>query len=107
MLHALLKEASLVSISDADLTIDFDPRFNWHREQVQEAKNRTGIEAELSEIVGKPMSLRIKANDSSQDGNSEESVPTSKVDMLRDAKEDESVKLVLDVFNGRIVEVKQ
>ena len=107
MLHALLKEASLVSIGDADLTIDFDPRFNWHREQVQEAKNKGEIEAELSEIMGKPMGLRIKANDSSQDGNSEESVPASKVDMLRDAKEDESVKLVLDVFNGRIVEVKQ
>jgi len=107
ILHALLKEASLVSIGDADLTIDFDPRFKWHREQVQESKNKGEIEAELSEIMGKPMSLRIKANNSSQDGDSEESVPASKVDMLRDAKEDESVKLVLDVFNGRIVEVKQ
>ncbi len=107
MLHALLKEASLVSIGDADLTIDFEPRFNWHREQVQESRNKRAIEDELSEIVGKPMELRIKVNDSSQDGNSEESVPTSTIDMLRDAKEDESVKLVLDVFNGRIVEVKQ
>ncbi len=107
MLHALLKEASLVSIGDADLTIDFEARFNWHREQVQESRNKRAIEDELSEIVGKPMELRIKVNDSSQDGNSEESVPTSTIDMLRDAKEDESVKLVLDVFNGRIVEVKQ
>ena len=107
MLNAYLKEASLVSIGDADLTIDFAPKFKWHREQVQDVRHKETIEAELSEIMGKPMGLRIKANDSPQDGNSEESLPASKVDMLRDAKEDESVKLVLDVFNGRIVEVKQ
>ena len=65
------------------------------------------IETELLELTGKPMNLKLKANDSSHNAeNSEQEVPTSQRDMQRDASQDESVKLVLDVFDGRIVEVK-
>jgi hypothetical protein len=31
----------------------------------------------------------------------------SQIEMQRDAGQDESVRLVLDVFNGRVVDVKQ
>jgi DNA polymerase-3 subunit gamma/tau len=50
-LHALLKEASPVSIGDDNLTVDFGPRFNWHREQVEEAENKKAVEGELSELI--------------------------------------------------------
>jgi len=104
-LRALLIEASPVSISDDSLTIDFDIKRNWHREQVQETENKQIIQAELSELAGKPMKLNINSPENDQD--SEESPPTSQVDMQRDAKKDENVQLVLDAFNGRVVEVKQ
>jgi DNA polymerase-3 subunit gamma/tau len=106
-LHAFLKEASPVSISDDSLAIDFGPRFNWHREQVEEAENKKATEAELSELMGKPMNLKITATDSSQSAeHSRQKTPGSQRDMRRDATQDESVRLVLDVFNGRVVEVK-
>ena len=104
-LHAFLKEASPVSISDDSLTVDFDTKFNWHREQVQETENKQIIQTELSELAGKPM--RLKINSPENDEDSEESSPTSQVDMQRDAKQDGNVKLVLEAFNGRVVEVKQ
>ena len=107
-LHAFLKEASPVSISDDSLTINFGPRFNWHREQVEEPENKEAIEAELSELMGDPMNLKISATDSSRGvEDSKQEVPMSQREMRRDAGQDESVRLVLDTFNGRIVEVKQ
>jgi hypothetical protein len=103
-LHAFLIEASPVSIDDDSLTIDFEPKFNLHREHVQETENKKRVEAELSELMGKPMKLRIKP---SQNSENSERTPASQRDMKRDAQQDESVKLILDVFNGRIVDVKQ
>jgi len=106
MIHALLKEASPVSISDKALIVDFG-NYNWHRDQMQEAGNKKIVEAELSELMGKPMVLEIKQDDSSQDAEaSKQEKPVSQMDMRLDAKEDESVKLVLETFDGRIVEVK-
>ena len=103
VLHALLKEAEPVSISNSSLVVDFGPKFNWHREQVGETENRKAIESRLSELMGRTMNLKVKAPDSSQDiGN-----PTSQRDMRRDVMQDEGVKLVLDIFEGRVVEVKQ
>ena len=104
-LHAFLMEATPMSISDHGLVIDFEPKFNLHREHVQEAENKQIIQTELSKLAEKPMKLEINSPEPDED--SEESPPTSQVDMQRDAKKDESVKLVLDTFNGRVVEVKQ
>ena len=104
-LHAFLKEASPVSISDDTLMVEFDIKYKWHREQVQETENKGIIQTELSELMGKPMALKI--NSPNNDENSEENIPASQIDIQRDAKQDDSVKLVLDVFDGRIVDVKQ
>ena len=104
-LHAFLKEASPVSISDDTLIIEFDIKYKWHREQVQETENKGIIQAELSELMGKPIALKI--NSPNNDENSAENIPASQIDIQRDAKQDDSVKLVLDVFDGRIVDVKQ
>ncbi|MFC1718718.1 AAA family ATPase [Candidatus Poribacteria bacterium] len=58
-LHAFLTEASPMSIEDSSFVIYFDPKFTLHREHVQEAKSKKVIEAELSELMGRPMSLKI------------------------------------------------
>ena len=105
MLQAFLIEATPKSISDNALVIDFDPKFSLHREHVGETENRKIIEEELSKLMEKPMRLEI--NSLENDGDSEENVSTSQIDMQREAKGDESVKLVLETFNGRVVEVKQ
>ena len=104
-LHAFLKEASPVSISDDALVVEFDAKYKWHQEQVQETENKVIIQGELLELMGKPLALKINSPDNSE--NSEGNVPVSRIDMQSDAKQDEGVKLVLDVFNGRIVDVKQ
>lgn len=108
MHHAFLKEASPISISDDCLTIDFLPKFNWHREQVQEPETRKAVETQLSELMGKPM--RFKVNDGNSPDSDEEKKqesPKSQRDRRLDAQQDESVRLVLDVFDGRVVEVKK
>ena len=105
MLQAFLIEATPKSISDNTLVIDFDPKFILHREHVEETENRKIIEEELSKLMEKPMKLEIDSPEN--DENSEENALTSQMDMQRDAKEDENVKLVLETFNGRVVEVKQ
>jgi DNA polymerase-3 subunit gamma/tau len=107
-LHAFLKEALPVSISDDRLTIDFGRTFDWHRERVAEPENRKTVEAELSELIGKPMKLEIKEPDSSQNNeDTDQNTHTSQRDMCRDAMQDENVKLVLNIFDGRVVEVKR
>ena len=105
MLEAFLREAEPISISDDVLVIDFDPKFTLHREQVQETENKKTIEEELSKLMEKP--TRLKVGSSENDETLEEDAPSSQMDMQRDAKEDESVRLVLETFNGRVVEVKQ
>jgi hypothetical protein len=74
---------------------------------VEEVENKKAIEAELSELIGKPMSLRFSSEDPSQVvGEPEQDIAMSQVDIRRDARQDENVKLVVDIFNGRVVEVK-
>jgi len=108
MHHAFLKEASPVSISDDCLTIDFLPKFNWHREQVQEPETRKAVETQLSELMGKPMRLKVNdGNSPDSDQETEQESSRSQRDMRLDAQQDESVRLVLDVFDGRVVEVKE
>jgi len=108
MHHAFLKEASPISISDDCLTIDFLPKFNWHREQVQEPETRKAVETQLSKLMGKPMRFKVKdGNSPDSDEETEQESSRSQRDMQLDAQQDESVRLVLDVFDGRVVEVKK
>ncbi|MFC1719208.1 DNA polymerase III subunit gamma/tau [Candidatus Poribacteria bacterium] len=97
-LHAFLIEATPASISDDSLVIDFDPKFNLHREHVQEAESKKIIEEELSKLMEKSMKLKVGSSENSE--NFEENDSKSQVDMQRDAKEDKSVKLVLETFNN-------
>ena len=107
-LHAVLKEASPLSVDDDCLIIDFDPKFNYHREQVAETSNKKVIEAEFSGLMGKPMNLEIRAAESSQgEGDNSQTFIASEKDLRSEAMGDEKVKLVLDAFDGRVVEVKQ
>jgi len=102
-LHAVLKEAQLVSVDDSTLTVDFDSRFAWHREQLKDSESKKQIESYISEVMGKSTKLTLRSNDDSKKAD----VPTSQREMRTDAMQDDSVKLVLDIFNGRIVDVKR
>lgn len=105
-LHAVLKEAYIVSIDDATITIDFDNKYKWHREQTSDPANLKILENALSEIMGKPMKFSIQSNNTSKSEEKDE-IPTSQRDMRLDVLQDETVKMVLDIFNGRIVDVKK
>jgi DNA polymerase-3 subunit gamma/tau len=109
MLHALLREASPVSITDSDFIIEYDhSKFSWHQEQVQETENKKEIEAELSEVMGKPMKLKIKSDESTDNPeNTKQEAHMSPTEMRQDAMQDDNVRLVTDIFNGRVVEVKE
>lgn len=104
-LYAVLREAKVLSIDNDILVIDIDPKLNWHREQVGEIENREIIQTELLEISGKQM--RFKLNSPDSDEENEADIPKSQIDMQRDARKDETVRLVLDTFDGRVVEVKE
>jgi len=106
-LHAVLKEAYLVSIDDSAITIDFDAKFRWHRDQLSDSSNLKLLESGLSEVMGKPMKLSIQSNNTSKDSESKDETPASQKEMRQDALQDETVKMVLDIFNGRIVDVKR
>jgi len=102
-LHAVLKEAQLISVDDSTLTVDFDPRFAWHREQLKDSESKKQIESYISEVMGKSIKVVLRSNDDSN----KVDIPTSQREMRTDAMLDDSVKLVLDIFNGRIVDVKR
>ena len=64
-LHAILIQAQLVSIDDSKvtiLTLDFDPKFTWHREQLQDAENKRLIESYISEVNGKSIKIVLRSN---------------------------------------------
>jgi DNA polymerase-3 subunit gamma/tau len=102
-LHAVLKEAQLISVDDSTLTVDFDPRFAWHREQLKDSESKKQIESYISEVMGKSIKVVLRSNDESN----KVDIPMSQREMRTDAMLDDSVKLVLDIFNGRIVDVKR
>jgi DNA polymerase-3 subunit gamma/tau len=102
-LHAVLKEAQLISVDDSTLTVDFDPKFAWHREQLKDSESKKQIESYISEVMGKSIKVVLRSNDSSN----KVDMPTSQREMRTDAMLDDSVKLVLDIFNGRIIDVKR
>ena len=106
-LHAFLREAKPLEITENTMVIDFDPKFKWHKEQVMEPENKSAVEAELELILGKPIRLNIPEPESSAESkNSVDKKPATPLEIKQEIKEDESVKLVLDIFDGRIVDVK-
>jgi DNA polymerase III subunit gamma/tau len=105
-LLAFLREASLVSFDDSTIVIDFDAKFSFHREQINEQENKKQIEASLSDSMGKPIKLVLQSNNTANK-DPKNDVPTSQREMRTDAMLDDSVKLVLDIFNGRIIDVKR
>lgn len=104
-LHAILKEANIVSIDDSTLTLYFASEL--HREVLEDSDHRKQIESGLSEVMGKTMRLNVLSQEEVSKNNPIEDVPTNQRDMRQDAMQDETVKLVISVFNGRIVEVRK
>lgn len=104
-LHAVLKEAYIVSIDDSTITIDFDIKYKWHRDQASDPENLKKLENALSEIMGKPMRFLIQSNTNPRDETKE--IPMTQKDMRLDALQDETVKMVLEIFNGKIIDVKK
>ncbi|MEK7396170.1 MAG: DNA polymerase III subunit gamma/tau [Candidatus Poribacteria bacterium] len=105
-LHAVLKEAYVISIDDSAITLDFDAKFKWHREQLTDPSNLKLLETNLLEAMGKPMKFLIQSNNTSK-ANEDKETPASQREMRQDALQDETVKKVLEIFNGRIVDVKR
>jgi len=93
-LHAILRESQLVSIDDSKvtiLTLDFDPKFTWHREQLQDAKNKKQIESCISEVMGKSIKIVLRSN----------------IDIDRDTGiEERVIKHLTDSFNESISDLK-
>jgi hypothetical protein len=58
VLHAVLKEAQLISVDDSTLTVDFDPKFAWHNEQLKDSENKKQIESLISEVMGKSVTIQ-------------------------------------------------
>jgi DNA polymerase-3 subunit gamma/tau len=107
-LNAILKEAYPISIDDSTITIDFDPKFKWHREQLEDSENRKQIESTIYDIMNKTIKLVVRSKDDPAVINNHiEEIPTTQRDMRQDAMQNEHVKMVLDIFNGRIVEVRK
>jgi hypothetical protein len=105
-LHAVLKEAYVISIDDSAITLDVDPKFKWHREQLTDPSNLKLLETNILEAMGKPMKFLIQSNNTSKASEDKE-IPVSQSEMRQDALQDETVKKVLEIFNGRIVDVKR
>jgi len=101
-LHALLMEASPVSLDNGTLTIGFDSKFDWHREEIEKARKKELSDEELSKLIGKPISLKIQQFEADETDSRR-----SQSDMKIDAMQDDIVQMVMSIFDGRIVEVKK
>jgi DNA polymerase-3 subunit gamma/tau len=97
--EALLKECEPAAIADKVVTLSFYHEF--HKERVSEEKNRTVVEAALSELVGQP--LRVKCALAA--GDRKEKEEQNEAERRNQLLNTPLVKEAVEKYGGRVVDV--
>jgi len=95
-LHALLLEGRLRDFKDRVLTIAFDSKFKFHKETVDQKKNKKLLESILHKYFNQPIEVKCVL---------EESPGEVKTQAKAAPAEDSVVKKALEIFGGELVEI--
>lgn len=109
---AFLKEGKLTKLSDGVITIVFSDKFSFYKESLERPAAKRFVEEMLMDVFARRLGIKCiileeqQSNIEEQQGNIEEKQIKIKEKNMSDAP-DERVKTVLDIFGGRVVEVKE
>jgi len=82
-----LHEGEPLSFSDnGKLVISFKKGYSFHKERLEEQKNKAAVEEVISEVLGKPVKIECRI-----DGNQKESKHQVTIDAVREIFEGELV----------------
>jgi len=98
-LHALLLEGMLKSYSGGVLTISFDDKYKFHKETVEQGKNKKFIESLLKKYFNCPIEVSFILEE--QKGEQE-----TKQGNRRVPDENYIVKRALEIFEGELIDLK-
>ena len=102
---AFLKEGKLEGLSGETITVAFPAKLSFHKKSLERPATRQFVEKVLMDVFARRLSIKCIISEEQQSDIEQEQIEVkekSKSDTL-----DEKVKTVLDVFGGRIVEVKR
>jgi DNA polymerase III subunit gamma/tau len=91
----LLHEAHPAGLEGDTLTLEFSPGAEFHRKQVEEAKNAALLRDALYEVTGRKLTIATALADAPRDAEGDEDPPVS---------EDEFISLFKDTLDAREVE---
>ena len=98
---ALLAEGEPIDVDAKQITLAFSPAHKFHREQLGQPAQKKFVEDLLSQTLGRPLTLVVIAR---SDGEGE--APADRPAAPR-PDEDPSVRKVMQLFNGRIVNIEK
>lgn len=90
--HAMLCEGRPRSLENGRLLITFEPRFDWHVKQLQDAKRRNDIELTLFELLKQRITVQAEIEGAPEQTSAMETI-SGRPDL---------VERVLDLFGGTI-----
>jgi len=95
-LHALLLEGRLYDFKDRVLTIAFDSKFKFHKETVDQKKNKKLLESILHKYFNQPIEVKCVLEEYPGEVKNQAKVTPG---------EDSVVKKALEIFGGELVEI--
>jgi len=119
---ANLVDAMPIKTSVEKVTIAFDPEFAERMEQAGMPRNRAALQKTLSDFLHRPVSVELTARRIGQPGNmiKEDSSPEKKIPASADGENNgptphskhkwlanEAVRKTIDLFDGRIVDIRE
>lgn len=95
-LHAFLQEGAPAGIDGNQLTVVFNSKYRFHRDQVADPANRTLIEKAAEEVFGCPLRLNFVLEEAPKADSNKEAL-----------REHPEIKKILEAFDGEIIEIKE
>ena len=100
-LHALMVEGVPVDYKDHVLTIGFGSKFKFHKETVEQSKNKKQLESFLRQHFGQDIRLKFVMKDKGQAAPEEE-----KQEAPGTVDKQDIVKKALEIFGGELVPIE-
>lgn len=109
-LSTVLDAASKVTLEDDELQVEFSPNDKHFRDTLAKPENLKVVQEIGSEILGRPIAIRIKIADADTEDNLHHSAtitPEEKRRLMELAEKSDLVQRMLKTFRGKIVDVRR
>ncbi len=115
--RSYVRDTRPVELGEVECTIGCDPEFSGHIPYLKNVKCTAAIQHAIADVIGRKVTIHIKELSQPQTGKlpadipvaaeTEPGTPPSEVQAKRKWAEDPSVKNVMELFNGRISDIRQ